>query len=1366
MQMSTKFLVTLNNLEDMTLVENVGCLILAEYPDSLLIRCDDEQRAALEMAGLELTPLPVADIQAPAALFAMESAINADNLQPQTPADPHRTAYYIIQLSGPPLETWLEAIRGHGGSIHKSLPGFGLLVSLLPGDVPGVRRLSWVEAVTPYRPTMKVSHHLRPGVERTLNVAELAVLNIADDDENRQEQVQITVFPAESTTELAAAIRQMGGVVFEQTAHKVVALISPAMIVSLAQREGIEAILPFKFPTFNNDQARHIIDVPDDHVFAALPLRGEGQLIGIADSGLDTGDLASLHPDLRGRIEAITSFPTHFPSSAAAYINGPLVSDDGSADANTGHGTHVAGSVAGNGSAARTSKADVTPCGVAPAARLYFQAIEQTVNWKSTGELIAAGIPVPRDWPQPRYGLYGLPNDLADLFAPAYNAGVRIHTNSWGAANAGLYNDTSHSVDEFMWCHRDMLLLFSAGNSGIDLNGDGTVDEDSISTPGTAKNCLTVGASENFRPKNTLPSPGLNRNWIDMRYKDGRPRFPELCTAGHVSDNPDGMAAFSSRGPTDDGRIKPDVVAPGTNILSTRSTRVAPNPLWGDVREEDDPLYGLYCWSGGTSMSTPLVAGAVALVRQHLVQQRRHYQPGVKPSGALLKAILVNGSLPLPGQFDGEIPAGPNYVSGFGRVNVQTALSPNALRCVMFIDEPDFAVETGRIRRFALHVVDPTHPLKVTLAWTDAPSLIGMGGLVNVLYLQLVAPDGTVHNGDVTPFPLATNNVQQVLIAAPQPGRYELRIRGLSVAERSPGLSDGMMPRQDFAVAIANGMGVSLRQTTIVQALDTTASMSVFGFLEPIKAQATHLLDVMAISDKIAIVEFSSRAGESNDTRTPFPLHALGSERVEWAEARAAIASLRAEGRTPLGAGLMEAWRQLHRDAGTSPHALILATDGLDSVLPNPRDVLATVPGNVPVFGLALGAAAQTALLYDLIAAHGAGAYFVLDADEATHRLHTIYAHIMARATGQGMIDHYSAEIPPDSSATHVIPVEANLAEVSFLLTWDLDSADAVSVQVTAPDGTIHTVATAATIVLEHAGMRLVRVALPQPGAWSVSVNWDENSKPLRYALSALARGGLQLTATTTMTSLRDLSIVTRLSSDNRPWCEPTDVMVRVTRPTRSEADIWQANATAIRETLLPGIIDTSDLTVAQRRNLQLALFTMAYRDEPGGLYARETVDVVMTPLGDGSWVADARLLCGGNVTVEVQAQGMCHDHAWRRITTHAVAVPELPSHTATYYVGAIFSRRNDTWGYTILGTRIHRRDTGLVEASDGIDVIMTVKQGSRQVRSQPLAYYRRGHYFIWRFDAPEMALDSAEVEVQVYIGDMLLAAKQASLRL
>ncbi|MCO5191600.1 MAG: hypothetical protein M9941_07335, partial [Anaerolineae bacterium] len=80
--MSSKYIVTLLEPDDKAHVEAAGCSIDAEYPDSLLIRCDDDQLAVLEASGLELTPLPSAEIQAPAALFAMESALSADALQP------------------------------------------------------------------------------------------------------------------------------------------------------------------------------------------------------------------------------------------------------------------------------------------------------------------------------------------------------------------------------------------------------------------------------------------------------------------------------------------------------------------------------------------------------------------------------------------------------------------------------------------------------------------------------------------------------------------------------------------------------------------------------------------------------------------------------------------------------------------------------------------------------------------------------------------------------------------------------------------------------------------------------------------------------------------------------------------------------------------------------------------------------------------------------------------------------------------------------------------------------------------------------------------------------------------------------------
>ena len=93
----------------------------------------------------------------------------------------------------------------------------------------------------------------------------------------------------------------------------------------------------------------------------------------------------------------------------------------------------------------------------------------------------------------------GLPDDLHDLFQTPYDDdGARVHTNSWGSTlGDGRYNANSLEVDEFVWEHRDCVICFSAGNEGADLNTNGVIDPRSITPPGTAKNCLTIGATEN-----------------------------------------------------------------------------------------------------------------------------------------------------------------------------------------------------------------------------------------------------------------------------------------------------------------------------------------------------------------------------------------------------------------------------------------------------------------------------------------------------------------------------------------------------------------------------------------------------------------------------------------------------------------------------------------------------------------------------------------------------------------------------------------------------------------------------------------------------------------------------------------------------
>lgn len=127
-----------------------------------------------------------------------------------------------------------------------------------------------------------------------------------------------------------------------------------------------------------------------------------------------------------------------------------------------------------------------------------------------------------------------LPSDMqTGLYIPLHSAGARILSNSWGVSSASnAYDSYSSSADSFMWTHSDSLLLFANGNNGH--TGSGTVNP-----PATFKNGVGVGASLNDH--NSWLAYGLSSSFLQ----------------------PDSLASFSSKGPTADGRMKPDVLAPG-----------------------------------------------------------------------------------------------------------------------------------------------------------------------------------------------------------------------------------------------------------------------------------------------------------------------------------------------------------------------------------------------------------------------------------------------------------------------------------------------------------------------------------------------------------------------------------------------------------------------------------------------------------------------------------------------------------------------------------------------------------------------------------------------------------------------------------
>jgi subtilisin family serine protease len=541
---------------------------------------------------------------------------------------------------------------------------------------------------------------------------------------------------------------------------------------TLVTLPGLRSLQERPVRSLFNDRARQVIA---DRVVtqnpAGLGLTGQGEIVAVADSGLDTGDPVTLHPDLRGRVRDIRSFP--ITPDWSPMLNNPG-GDDGAADTNSGHGTHVCGSVAGNGARAVALGLSAIQ-GTAPEAEIVFQAIEQTMDWNPQGTLFW----LQRNRQPPRDGLFGIPLNLRDLFQPAFDLGARIHSNSWGGGVPGEYDDQCRDLDQYVWDHKEFLVVVAAGNSGTDVSPPRQgIDPGSVDSPGTAKNCLTVGASENDRAGQF---PDTYGEWWPGDF----PHAP--FKSDKMADSVDDIVAFSSRGPCTTGRRKPDLVAPGTWILSTRSSQIAANNFsWGAF----PPAKREYMYMGGTSMATPLVSGCAALVRQFL----RQTQGMAAPSAALVKAILIHSAHYRSYRHaHASSSRWADNEQGWGRVDLQTVLNPAPPVRVLFIDEAS-GLQTGAQRDYAIQVPDASVPLRVTLVYTDFPGR----DLINNLNLFAHDPTGQFFAGNDfagSGTPDAANNVEGIVIEQPRSGSWTIRVVASDVPEGP----------QEFAIVLSGG---------------------------------------------------------------------------------------------------------------------------------------------------------------------------------------------------------------------------------------------------------------------------------------------------------------------------------------------------------------------------------------------------------------------------------------------------------------------------------------------------------------------------------------------------------------------------------
>jgi len=484
-------------------------------------------------------------------------------------------------------------------------------------------------------------------------------------------------------------------------------------------------------------------------------------VVDVTDSGLDRGSTSAsqlspcfLDSALQSRVAYMLNYAT-----------------DGLKDDRTGHGTLVASVAGGRGSSSREDAPGyMYGLGVDPYAQLGSSRLFDE-RGRAPSQI-----------------------SFTSLASAAYAAGARISNNSWGTTSndydsfAQEYDSLVRDAQPSMPGNQEMVFVFSVANSGPGGH---------IGSPASAKNVISVAASENYRPEG-----------VDSCNLDGQGNI-----GPDGADNALDILRFSSGGPTADGRAKPDITAPGTHVFGAASQSsgffgegLCTGP--GVFQPPDQAPY--YTWSSGTSLAAPHVSGAASLVRKIFVS-RNLLGDHRAPSPAMTKAFLTNSASYLSGEHAGGNLPGERQ--GWGLVDLSRAFD-DAKR--VLIDQTQVLTESGQAFDFQGSIADRSKALRVTLAWTDAPgSLIGPA-IVNDLDLEITVGGTTIYRGNNFSgaysleggAPDRLNNVESIYlppdaIPAGVQGNFTITVRAANIAgDGVPGNQTAL--DQDFALAIYN----------------------------------------------------------------------------------------------------------------------------------------------------------------------------------------------------------------------------------------------------------------------------------------------------------------------------------------------------------------------------------------------------------------------------------------------------------------------------------------------------------------------------------------------------------------------------------
>ncbi|KAG2373426.1 hypothetical protein C9374_012165 [Naegleria lovaniensis] len=499
--------------------------------------------------------------------------------------------------------------------------------------------------------------------------------------------------------------------------------------------------------------------------FYDMGIYGNNQVVAVSDSGLDHDNCFFYDSKTTPTVNVLD-----MNRRKVVYYSSK---NGDNMDGIDGHGTHVCGAIVGSIENQSLNVSLNRYHGMAPGSKIWFTDIQ-------------AG-----------NGGLSIPNPVTPIFQLPYDNGVRIFSNSWGCGpdsfvscnydcsncqltravgtyasgssvtNAdckalfgtstccnicNVYSSQCQAIDKFLWERKDAVILFSQGNSGY-LSEFGNTGY-----PAVSKNTISVGA---HHTSNAGFVDGINYQDFVKKMQDAGLPFTstaqccaysgsnyqavrEYCCPNTIAQlyssqpsiyNENNLAYFSSRGPACGGRIKPDVVAVGHTVISTHSDGSLTTKQCGTQTPQLGNSAALLLMSG-TSMATPLTAGAVSLLREYF----QKYAQLSTPKGTLLKAALIHSATPLTGSVAvssnennrkniQQAYGSPNFYDGFGKVQLGNLLKDsNGNALDMKIWEAGFTSSSEVLRvclRMKKTVKSPS-AFKATLAWYDMPSSIAV----------------------------------------------------------------------------------------------------------------------------------------------------------------------------------------------------------------------------------------------------------------------------------------------------------------------------------------------------------------------------------------------------------------------------------------------------------------------------------------------------------------------------------------------------------------------------------------------------------------------------------------------------------------